>query len=83
MFGTDTHVKFRVLLLSITIIYDYSDQPLHKCLPLFMRYQLSEFNASLPSIALRSSKAGALEGIIPSLSELNQNLESEHSEEVI
>lgn len=45
-----------------------------------MRYQLYEFNANLPSIALRSSKAGALEGIISSLSELNQNLESEHLE---
>lgn len=39
--------------------------------------------ASLPSTALRSSKAEGVKVIISSFSELNQNLQSEHLEEAI
>lgn len=47
------------------------------------RYQLPEFDASLPSIVRRSSKAETLKVISSSFSELNQNLQSERLEEAI
>lgn len=48
------------------------------------RYELSfEFNASLPSIVLRSGKTEALKVISSHVSELSQNLQLEHLEEVI